>query len=157
MSVLVGLFLFYHYFTKDKISSNDELLKIDGNISEYSFTHGSRGTREYYIWLDKYNCTFQIPADYLGLFNEARFKRNVMRNDKLDLYISKSRIIELTKDQKVIVYQINDDNYTYLSKIDTVYKEKKPIDIYAGIGFLLAGIIYFFIRKYIWKSIYMDA
>ena len=105
---LIAFLLFFIYFKKDKISDENNLIKISGDINKYSFTTGSRGTKMYYLQLENYSNTFQIPADYLQFFKENEFRKEIEENDNLDLYISKPQFSDLTTTGKIIVFNIND-------------------------------------------------
>lgn len=151
MTILVSVLIFYDHFTLDKIKSEQDLICKEGKIVNYSFKHGNRGSKLYYFWLEGLKCTFQIPADFIYDFNEQLFISQVSGNDIIEVCYAKSRQINVNDDKKIIVFQIKSKYTTYLSKIDTIKRESKNSDIYAGIGFFLAGILYYILRKFIWK------
>jgi len=151
MTILVSVLIFYDHFTTDKIQSEQDLICKEGKIIDYSFKHGSRGSKMYYFRLEGLKCTFQIPANFIYDFNEDEFISQISSNDIIEVCFPKSKQIDIYDNKKIIVFQIKTKYTTYLSKIDTINRETRNSDVYAGIGFFLAGMLYYVIRKFIWK------
>lgn len=147
----VSFMMFLNFFIEDKVRSENDLQYIEGSVVEYSFKQGFRGSKIYYIWLENYGCTFQIPADYLHLFDEFNFRRIVNVGSKVVLFIRKSELKYLKRNKDIFVFHVNDPIYTYLSQKDTIEIEMKPMGLYGGFGFLIGGIMYLLIRKFLWK------
>lgn len=99
IAILVSIVTISQFVTREKIWSENDLVAIEGEFSNYSFKHESRGRSLYFFWLNEFQCTFQIPADYLDSFNEIGFVTNTERNDNLKLYISKKQLDNLNSDK----------------------------------------------------------
>jgi hypothetical protein len=152
-TILVTIAIFHHFLTKDKFENDQAITRIKGNFIDYSFVHaqGARGTtRTYYFWLDNYDCTFQIPADYLSFFKRESFKRDIKIGDTLELIISTNRINDLQSDKEVRVLGIKNRKTTYLDENKSIKMERSNAEIYVGLGFLIAGLIYYIIRRRYW-------
>lgn len=151
ITIFVFILMMSHFVTKDKIRTEDDLVLIEGKYKEYSFKHGSRGRRMYYFWLDKYQCTFQIPANYHDFFNKTRFIGDIGRHDNLKLYISKNSLQNLNSDKKIFVQHIEKQRFVFLDKSKSIEMESGYGSVYFSISFLLAGLLYYRIRTTIWK------
>jgi hypothetical protein len=154
--VLISIFSFYHYYSKDTAWNENDLIHLQGRIKNFSFNEGGR-SKIYYFWLDKYDCTFQIPADFVDLFDNDFFRNTVNSNSKLDIFVSKHNVEYLNQDRRIFVFQIQNQKGIYLSMKDTIKRSTQPTDIYAGFAFLIVGFIYFFIRRFYWKPRYLNA
>ncbi|HET6555817.1 MAG TPA: hypothetical protein VFG54_00790 [Prolixibacteraceae bacterium] len=151
ISIIISLLSISHFVTKDKIHSDNDLIRIEGEFIDYSFQHGSRGNKMYYFWLKEFNCTFQIPADYLDSFDKNRFISNVRINEILVLYISKKQFENLNLDKRIFVQHIEKEKLIFLNKRDSIEQESGFGEIYFGVAFFIAGLVYFRIRTTIWK------
>ena len=151
IAILLSIATLCIFFTKDKISTENDLTKIEGKYNSYSFKKGNRGTVMYYFWLNEYKCTFQIPANYIGYFNRSGFINNVKRNDNLNIYISNNQLKNLNSEGKIFVQHIEKQNLVFLNKMNSIKTENSCKEIYFSIIWFLAGIFYYIIRKTIWK------
>lgn len=151
LTILVSIVMISHFVTREKIWSENDIVKIEGKFSNYSFNHGSGGRRMYYFWLKEFHCTFKIPADYHDSFNRNGFVTNTKRNDNLKLYISKKQLVNLNSDKKIFVQHIEKEKLVFLDKRDSLEKESGFGEVYTGVGFFLAGLFYYRIRTTIWK------
>ena len=151
LSILVSVFIFFHALTKDKVENEKELICINGNVIDYSYETGTHNSQMYYFWTDNYNCTFQVPADFLKNFNSFSFQGEITRNPKMKICISKSQENKLHTDMKVFVYHIENQYSIYLNKNSTLKIENANIEIIVGFFFFLFGIGYYILRKKYWK------
>jgi hypothetical protein len=151
ITILLSIVTLSYFFTKDKIRSENDLTKIEGKYNSYSFKKGNRGTLMYYFWLNEYKCTFQIPANYISYFNRNRFIANVKKNDKLNIYISNNQVTNLNSKEKIFVQHIGKQNLIFLNKMNSIKTEKSYSEVYFSIIIFIAGILYYVIRKTIWK------
>ena len=147
---LISILIFYHSFTKDKFSNDSDLTKVSGKLIDYSFTHGSRGTKMYYLWLENYQCTFQIPADYLSIFKKEQFRIEIKNGDTIEIMVPTNRLENFQTDSKVVILGLSKGETIYLEKEETIAKERNNSDRYVGLGFFLAGLIYLIIRLFYW-------
>lgn len=139
------------HFNKEVISSANDLFCISSIVSSYSFTQKQDGIKAYYIWMEGYDCTFQISADYVYSFDDYSFRQFAAGNSFTDLYIARSKIDLLSTNEKLLLYHINDQERTYLSMKSTLKIHNRNTQLYAGIFFLILGASYYFIRRLIWK------
>lgn len=151
-AILVGLFFLYHQTTRPTLSSNDDLLNLTGNISNYSFKIGGPSARatskQYYIWLDNYPCTFQIKADFLSFFRQTLFENEIKRDNKLHITIPKVLKDKLNdRETNIFILSASNSSTNFLSLEDTIPKENDNFDIYAGTLFILAGVVYYILKS----------
>lgn len=150
--VVVGLFFLYHQTTRPNLSSKDDILFLEGRVVNYSFKIGGPSARatpkQYYIWLDNYSCTFQIKADFLTFFNQTRFENQIRKGDSLKLTIPKKFKNQLfDRETNLFILSASKNSTSYLSLDETVPKENDNFDIYAGIAFITAGLIYYILKS----------
>jgi hypothetical protein len=151
LTVTIGLAIFYHHFERPNLKTPDKLLYIEGQVDQYSFQRkpGYRATlKQYYIWLDNYPCTFQIKADFLSFFNQTQFENEVKKGDKLKLTIPKEIKDQLSeRGTHIFILSASKNSTNYLSLADTIPKENNNFDIYAGLFFIVGGIVYYILKS----------
>ncbi|KUO69397.1 MAG: hypothetical protein APF83_11335 [Lutibacter sp. BRH_c52] len=150
--VAVGIFFLYHQTTRPTLSSNDDLLNIVGRVTNYSFKIGrpsSRATSKlYYIWLDNYPCSFQIKADFLSFFRQTLFETEIRKGKELHLTIPKELEDKLyERGTNIFILSASHNSTNYLSLKDTIPKENDNFDIYAGLLFISAGVVYYILKS----------
>jgi hypothetical protein len=152
---IVGLFLLFHYSQRPNIKSQNDLTYVEGRIKNYSFEYKSGGraiSRQFYIWIQGYDCKFQIIADYLPYFEKSKFEDTKEIGDSIRISIPKVDKEKLLQSEKVIAMSINDKMKVYLSEKDTIAENNTYSEIYAGLFFLtLGGIIYALMKRGIIK------
>ena len=148
MGVAISLFFLYDGLTKEKITSSKDLFEIEGNYSKHSFkdNKGFRNfTHQYYIWTDNYKNAFQIPADYLRLFNKKEFASKVKQGAKLKLTIPTRLVKSLNSEKNIIITSLVIEGSTYLNVNEILKIEKKSAtsntEYYFGIASMIAGIL----------------
>ena len=151
-AVMVGIFFLYHQTTRPTLSSNNDILNIAGRVSNYSFKIGGPSGRAtsklYYIWLDNYPCSFQIKADFLSFFKQTLFENEIKIGNELNLTIPKELVDKLYQSgTKIFILSASNNSTNYLSLKDTIPKENDNFDIYAGILFILAGVVYYILKS----------
>ena len=151
-AIAVGLFFFYHQFTRPNLTSKNDILYIEGQVSDYSFKIGRPSARatskQYYIWLDNYPCTFQIKADFLSFFYQTKFEKEIKKGDNLKLTIPKEYKRQLDeRGTNIFILSASKSSTDYLSLDDTIPKENDNFDIYAGLAFISAGLIYYILKS----------
>ncbi len=149
-AIAVGLLFFYHEFTRPNLTSKNDVLYIEGQVSDYSFKRipGFRSSSEqYYIWLDEYPCTFQIKADFISFFYKTLFENDIKEGDKVKLTIPKEYENHLfDRTRYIFILSASKKSANYLSIEKTLPKENDHFDIYAGIFFILGGIGYYILK-----------
>ena len=145
MAVVVGLFMFSHQYERPNLKSLDKILQIKGKVDKFSFLHkqGYRATlTQYYIWLDNYPCTFQIKADFTSFFDQKGFENDIKIGDIVNLTIPKEFESQLYEREKhVFIFSASKNSKIFLSLTDTIPKENDNFDIYAGLFFIMGGIV----------------
>ncbi len=146
-----GLFFLYHQLTRPNLKSKDDILQVEGQVSNYSFKRipGARATsKQYYIWLDNYPCTFQIKADFLSFFFQSSFENEIRKGDNVKLTIPKDHKNQLYKsNENIFILSASKNTTEYLSLEDTMPKENDNFDIYAGLLFIMGGIVYYILKS----------
>jgi hypothetical protein len=150
-TVVVGLFFFYHQFERPNLKTSNNILHLEGKVSDYSFQlkPGYRATlKQYYIWLGNYPCSFQIKADFLSYFYQTKFENEVKTGDIIKLTIPKEFENQIwNKNNKVFILSASKNSTDFLSLDETIPKENDNFDIYAGLFFVTAGIVYYVLKK----------
>jgi hypothetical protein len=152
VAIAVGLFFLYHQTTRPTLSSKNDILNIDGRITNHSFKIGGPSARatskQYYIWLDNYPCTFQIKADFLSFFRQTLFESEIIKGAELHLTIAKDYRDKLfEKGTSIFILSASHKSTEYLSLQDTIPKENDKFDIYVGSLFIFAGLVYYVLKN----------
>ena len=123
------------------VKSINDLYFLTAPIKDFNFTDGTKGYRNYRIWLEEYPSTFQINADLLGLFNKTEFvhtghgnkvKVSIPKKDTLKLYDSKATIF---------LFSISDSNNSFLDSISAIKKYNSKTDYYYFGGLFIFGCL----------------
>ena len=144
----------YQEIGQDKPETDDDLHEVQGLIQDYEFKHirGFRGTKRINnIWLNNYDCTFKIKADFLSLFDKNDFIRDFKKGDQLTLEIPKYDLKHLEKPGNTFfIYSIKSSMRAYLKDGDTLMKEIESsyTNILYACTSLLAGVISILIKRY---------
>ncbi len=151
VAILIGFFFFYSEFNRPLLRSEVDVIKINGVVANYSFKHvpGHRATlKQYYIWLENYPCTFQIPADYLPFFDKKKFEIDIKNGTILEVEFPKEYENKLSqREEFIFILSASSQLNKYLELPDTVKKENDRFDKYVGIGFITLGFVYFFLKR----------
>jgi hypothetical protein len=137
------------FFTREKIESLNDLMKISGLLESYTFndrTGFKQMGHQYYIKLDRYSNLFQIKADYLNYFNSTDFKTTVQTGDSVVLSIPKKQADKLNSLNIVTATSIKVKNKTYLSEIDVIAAEASDGLLFGAGLFLILGIVLYKIK-----------
>jgi len=147
-SILAGLWLLFSSITTHKVSSTSDLITVDGILSKYSFVDGKKGTKKYYIWLTQHDAAFQIPADFLNLFDRDKFERVINAGQRIYVGISKFDKGGLTKiNDRIRIYDLHTDNVSFLESSLTIKQENNILKYVIGPLFIIAGISFYFYRR----------
>ncbi|UOK42156.1 MULTISPECIES: hypothetical protein [Flavobacterium] len=147
---LVGIFFLYHQYERPNIKSIDDITFIEGRIKDYSFKYKGGGraiSRQFYIWVQGYDCKFQIAADYLPYFQKTRFEQNLVIGDSIKIGIPNNEKEKLYEDETILSMSIDSKYGNYLSSSDIIKEENKYFDIYAGLIFLGLGYGLYLLQK----------
>jgi hypothetical protein len=130
---LISIFVFSLYFTKPKIKSENDLLKVQGKLSYYSFEKGARGAYYYYIWLSNYESELQIPAKYVDYFDKLKFETRAHNIKILQLKIAKEQSNQLNNPyKKIFLYGIDAGEVNFLNSKQTLEYESHNYELIFG-------------------------
>ena len=151
IAVFVACLTLFTTLRKDSVKSSKDLMQIKGQLKDYSFRTGTRGSKIYYLWLDHYPCTFQIPADYLACFEKTLFINSSLRNEAIQFKLSKKQNKKLHKQGEICFY-INDiyaNGKPFLMEACTISIEKRNYPYSITFSFLLcfAGVAFYVYRR----------
>jgi len=152
----IAILMFSSEIRKESILDSKDVIEIHGTLNEYSFEKvpGYKHLlQQYYISLNEYECTFQIKADFIPFFDKHQFIMDLWKGLPLEVSIPKSSLDKLKKNEKPIcVMSIRTSKNEYLSLNQTIEKHGSNLDIYAGICFLLVGVLIIAIQKYYYRK-----
>lgn len=137
---IFGVGFLFTYLTRDPVASVDDLRTISGHVRGYSFEHGPRGTRRYYLTIVEYPAVFQIRADNVRDFDRTLFEQTVRAGDVVTLGISAHRAkAGLQAGERVPVYAVMKGDVAYLKAERAVRNLNDSLLPLAGITALLAA------------------
>jgi hypothetical protein len=152
----IGILMLSTEIRKESILDSTDVVEIHGTLNEYSFEKIPRHRNpleQYYIWLEEYECTFQIKADFIPFFDKHQFIMDLWKGLPLEVSIPKSRLDNLkTKEKPICVMSIRTSKNEYLSLNQTIEKHGSNLGVYAGICFLIVGVLIFAIQKYYYRK-----
>lgn len=154
--IFAATLMFSTEIRKESILDSKDVTEINGTLNEYSFEKvpGYKHTlQQYYISLDEFECTFQIKADFIPFFDKHQFIMDLWKGLPLEVSIPKSSLDKLnTKEKPIFVMSIRTSKNEYLSLNQTIEKHGSNLDVYAGICFLIVGVLIFAIQKYYYRK-----
>lgn len=130
-----------------KVNISD-LYEIEGTLSNYNFEVKNGGfkkpkTYHYYLWLNEFPCTFQIPADFISHFSEKEFKNNTLKGRKYILEISSEDSSNLKlANKRIHIFSINQENFNYLLPSLSLNKKNSKSSIYFGVFIIFLSFIF---------------
>jgi len=148
------IYFLYTGLTRDKITSDNDLVEVKGKYLRHSFKdviEYKNSSHQYYIWTEEYSNAFQVKADYLGIFNGRDFITKIKRGDEVIFTIPKRLINKLNSADNVFVTSIQINRRTYLNKNETLDIERhlatSNADYYIGTMYLVVGLFVYFRRR----------
>ncbi len=157
-SALIGLLVFsagiaFVYITDaNTIESPDELTEIEGTFHSILIVKSSRGSSiSFDLKLNEYNNVFKIAADYAGIFDQARFYRDIPVGTELNLMVRKADISDLNAADQVKIFGLKERRKHYLDPKEVLNKDAKSrssAPYILGLFALLAIGIYIYRRYY---------
>ena len=147
----VSLVFLFHQYQKPKVNNVNNLMFIEGIIKDYSFKYKPGGraiSRDFHIWIQGYDCRFQIPADYISYFDKRKFEKKLKVGDSIKISIPNENKEKLRENKNIILMSIDSKSNNYMSYQDTIAEVNTYYDIYAAIFFFAFGYgIYIFDKK----------
>ena len=150
IAIFIGCLTLYTTIKKEKITSVKDLIHVEGTLSSYSFTNGSRGSKLYHLWLKDYSCIFKIPADYLPCFDKSKFINSNLEGEMVNLKISKKENGEIfSNGSSVFVHGIYAADQYFLNENCAIKTEQTnfPYSITFSFLFITAGVAFYIYKR----------
>ena len=150
----LGIFAFcyfvYQGVNRDSLKSEKDLISVEGRYTHHKFldnTGFKNMGHEYYIWIEGYSNRFQVPANYLGVFQKELFEQKVKKGDNISISYAKTQNDRINSNEDVFLTSVSVNGFTYLDKNEILVIEdklsKSNSDYYIGLMYLVAGLIVF--------------
>lgn len=150
LGVLAFCYFVYQGVHRDFIKSEQDLISFEGQYADHTFldnTGFKNMGREYYIWIEGYSNRFQVPANYLGVFQKALFDQKVKKGDKISISYARTQNDRINSNEDIFLTSVRISGFTYLNKNEVLKIEdelsKSNSDYYIGLMYLGAGLIVF--------------
>ena len=159
VSIFAGILMLYSEFTKFEIRTEKDLCNISGELYGFSFKNKvyskyrvkPKISHEYYIWLENYSNGFQIFSDDIDFFKAKKFSQSVKKGQKIYLTIQEGLRPKLNNTGEYIrILSIDTKTNNFLNKKKTIERINDNWLFYCGLIFIFFGVIYYFIRRFIW-------
>ena len=142
---LIGFFLLYQVISREKIYSKHDLVEIKTCLKDYSLTEIKKVFKPdvyyYYLYIEKYKNTFEIPDNFVRYFDRNNFEKFVKKGDSIKIEISRKSFEELSSRKFIELYDISNSEKTFLKDKDSIEKHNSPGKNFAAAFFLIVGII----------------
>jgi hypothetical protein len=147
LCLIAGVLYAYVYTTKIRISRENEILELHGNLQSYQFVDGVKESHYYTFYLANYNNIFQIDAEIINDFDVYGFKA-LKNGAALAVGIAKSQKNQLNNSSETIsVFSLKSADQVYLDekKVIITINDNSPywiigLLIVAGSGLLFWGV-----------------
>jgi hypothetical protein len=138
---MLGAAIIYHDQTRARGTEEDDFIEISGPLCWYSFQNETKGVKNYLIKICNHRATFQIKADFVSSFNKEKFEAEFKDGDTLYFSVLKNNSKNFEEEDYVFVYEIRTNQSNYLSLQDTIEMDRSYLATFAGLGFVLTGLI----------------
>ena len=150
LGILAFCYFVYQGVNRDFIKSEQDLIRVEGRYTHHTFldnTGFKNMGREYYIWIEGFSNRFQVPANYLSVFQKALFEQKVKKGDKISIGYAKTQNDKINSTEDVFLTSIRVNGFTYLNKNEVLKIEDElsnsNSDFYIGLMYLAMGLIVF--------------
>lgn len=150
LGILAFSYFVYQGVNRDFIKSEQDLINVEGRYTHHTFldnTGFKNMGREYYIWIEGYSNRFQVPANYLAVFQKALFEQKVKKGDKISISYARTQNDRINSSEDVFLTSVRISEITYLNKNEVLKIEdklsKSNSDFYIGLMYLVAGLSVF--------------
>lgn len=147
-AVVIGILGLFNECTKRPLNSDNDFRTLHGQLKTYSFIDGARGRRNYYFYTKDYNNAFQIKANFLFDFDKDYFITHATDLPQIQFRIAKESTKNLNHRKTILIYSLDVNEQNVLSLSDTLKAENSKLGVYASIGFITFGILFYFYRRY---------
>lgn len=142
---LIGFFFLYQIISREKIYSKFDLVEIKSCLRDYSFKEKKRILKSdeyyYYVYLEKYNNTFEIPENFVRHFDRKGFEELVMKGDSIKIEVSRKSFEEINIKKFVEVFDISNKDTAFLNDKDSIEQHNSQTKNFAAVFFLIVGMI----------------
>ena len=135
---VAGIICFSIKISRPQVKDESQLQFISGQFDSYKFTNGTKGYRNYLLWLKEYSNSFQINADFLSLFSKNNFI-NLNYHDSITISIAKKDTSKLNK-SNLFIFSITTPKATYLNAADVIKKYNSWFDYFLFLGLSAFGL-----------------
>lgn len=93
LGILAFCYFTFQGLNRDFITSEQDLINVEARYTHHTFldnTGYKNMGREYYIWIEGFSNRFQVPANYLSVFQKALFNQKVKKGDKILISYAKT-------------------------------------------------------------------
>lgn len=113
--LLLGAFVFYLKYTDVPIKNSNDLYFTKGHLSSHRFVRGYRGSLDYSIKLEEFTNSFQIKADFVGVFQTEAFEK-LKEGEELTfaIYKKKAECLNNTTDN-IGIYSLESSKIVFLA------------------------------------------
>jgi len=151
LGLIIGVVAFPYFIytglTREKITSDGDLVEIRTPYLRHSFVDNEgfkNFTHQYYIWTENQKLSFQVKADYLGIFKKADFAKTVVQGDTITFTVPKGQLKKSGTDDHYLVTSIESEGTIYLDKDEALKIERKlatsNADYFFGLMYLVVGL-----------------
>lgn len=150
---IISLTTFVLGFNDKNPTNKNEIKNIQGKIEKLDYKPNSKQKYTYLIKIQNLDNDFQIPANYLSIFNKNALELNSNKNENFNFQILKKDERNLNRNSTISVFGIytNSDILLDFNKVIQINKNSKKISPFISFIFFLLAIIFFVIRKFFWK------
>jgi hypothetical protein len=147
MSIVAAIVFLWTSITQPSVNSTSDIYLISGELGNYSFRDGFRGSKVYTFQLENFRNSFQISADFVNDFYRSKFQQ-LQGNEILIVGIAKQDSHLLNTSGTIRVFHINSPDKTYLELKDTIQTHNSKFAWFASAAFFIVGVtsIYFAIK-----------
>lgn len=151
IAVVALPYFIYTGLTREKITSDGDLVEIRTPYLRHSFVDNEgfkNFTHQYYIWTENQKLSFQVKADYLGIFKKVDFTKEIVQGDTIIFTVPKGQLKKSGTDDHYFVTSIESNGTTYLDKDEVLKIERESAasnaDYYIGTMYFVVGLFLFF-------------
>lgn len=150
LGILAFCYFVYQGVNRDFANSKEDLIDVESRYIRHTFldnTGFKNMGREYYIWIEGFSNRFQVPANYLRVFQKALFEQKVKKGDIISISYAKFQNDKINSTEDVFVTSVIVNGFTYLNKNEVLKIEDElsnsNADFYIGLMYLAVGLIVF--------------
>ena len=152
IAILIALLTFMFGLNDKNPTTITQMKTIRGTVKNFDYKPSDNQKYTYLIKMQGLKNDFQIPANYLSIFNEKTFALNAVKKEKINFIILKKDEQKLNEKSKISLFGIytNSELLLDFNKVLQINKNSKKTNTLISSIFFILGIVYFIIRKFFW-------